>query len=72
MRGRRQREGAEVVPENPGDAWSGAGARAGLGQRGNGSQRRRCCAAERTEEGERGVGDPRVLSAITGTTGTSL
>jgi hypothetical protein len=54
MRGRRQREGAEAVPELPGDAWSGAGAGAGLRWRGNSSQQRCCCAAERTEEGEGG------------------
>jgi hypothetical protein len=71
MHGIRQREGAEAVPELPGDAWSGTGAGAGLGRRGNGSQRRRCCAAERTKEGE-GGGDPWVLSAVTGTTRTSL
>jgi hypothetical protein len=71
MRGRRQRGGAEAVPELPGDAWRGAGVGASLGRRGNSGQRRRCYAAERTEEGETGE-DPRVLSAITGTTGTSL
>jgi hypothetical protein len=54
MRGRRQREGAEAVPELLGDAWSGAGAGAGLGRRGNGGQWWHCCAVERTEEGERG------------------
>jgi hypothetical protein len=36
MRGRRQRGGAEAVAKILGDAWSGAGAGAGLGRRGNG------------------------------------
>jgi hypothetical protein len=35
MRGRRQRGGAEAVVELPGDAWSGAGAGAGLERRNN-------------------------------------
>jgi hypothetical protein len=46
------------VGELGGDAWSGAGALIGLGQRGNGSQRRRCRAAEEAKEEEEGGGVP--------------
>jgi hypothetical protein len=38
VRGRGQRGGTEAVAELPGDACSGPGAGAGLGQRGNGGQ----------------------------------
>jgi hypothetical protein len=65
MRGRIKRGGAKAVLELPGDAWSGAGVGVGLGQRSNGGQRWCYCAAE-------WGGDPRVLSAVTRTTGTSL
>jgi hypothetical protein len=72
VRGRRQREGAKAVAELPGDAWSGAEARAGLERCGNGGQRRCCCGGRGNRGGRKRRGDPRVLSAITGTTGTSL
>jgi hypothetical protein len=42
--------GVKAVSELGGDAWSGAGAVFGLRQRGNGSGRRRCHAAEEEEE----------------------
>jgi hypothetical protein len=67
-----QRGGAEAVAELPGDAWSSAGAGAGLGQCGNNGQRRRCCGGRGSRGGRKRRGDPRVLSAITGTTGNSL
>jgi hypothetical protein len=66
-RGRRQREGSEAVAELPSDAWSGAGAGAGLGQRGNSGQRR-----QRKQRMKKGEKHPRVLSAIIGIIGTSL
>jgi hypothetical protein len=44
--------GAKAVGELGGDAWSGAGAVVGLGRHGNGSERRRCRAAEEAEEEE--------------------
>jgi hypothetical protein len=71
-RGRRQRGGAEAVAELPGDAWSSAEAGAGLRRRGNGGQRRRCCGGRGNRGGRKRRGDPRVLSAIIGTTETSL
>jgi hypothetical protein len=71
-RGNGQRGGAEAVAELPGDAWSGVEAGASLGWGGNGSRRRRCCGGRANRGGTKMRGDPRVLSAITGTTGTSL
>jgi hypothetical protein len=56
----------------PGDAWSGAGAGAGLGRHGNGGQRRHYCDGRENRGRRKGRGDPRVLSAIIGTTGTSM
>jgi hypothetical protein len=52
--GEGQQEGGEAVGELGGDAWRGAGGVVGLGRRGNGSQRRRCRAAEEAEEEEEG------------------
>jgi hypothetical protein len=52
-----QRE-ARAAGELGGDAWSGAGAVAGLGRCGNGSGWRRCGAAEEAEEEEEGEGVP--------------
>jgi hypothetical protein len=48
-----QRE-ARAVGELGDDAWSGAGAVVGLGRRSNGSEWRRCRAAEEAEEEEEG------------------
>jgi hypothetical protein len=56
LRGRGQRGGAEAVAELPGDAWSGAGARAGLGRHGNGVQRRRYCGGRENRGGRKGGG----------------
>jgi hypothetical protein len=70
--GRRQRGGAEAVAKLPGDAWSGAEAGASLGRRGNSGQQWRCCGGRGNKGGRKGRVDPRVLSLITGTTGTSL
>jgi hypothetical protein len=54
--GEGQQRGAKAAGELEGDAWSGAGAVAGLGRRSNGSGWQRCRAAEEAEEEEeRGV-----------------
>jgi hypothetical protein len=58
MLGEGQQRGAKAAGELRGDAWSGAGAVTGLGRRGNGSERRRCRAAEEAEEEEEGEGVP--------------
>jgi hypothetical protein len=72
VRGRRQWEGAEAVAELPCDTWSSAEAGAGLERRGNSGQQWRCCGGRGNRGGRKRRGDPRVLSAIRGTTGTSL
>jgi hypothetical protein len=56
--GEGQQREARAVGELGGDAWSGAGAVAGLGRRDNGSGLRRCRAAEEVEEEEEGEGVP--------------
>jgi hypothetical protein len=56
--GEGQQREARAAGELGGDAWSGVGAVAGLGRRGNGSRRRRFRAAEEAEEEEGGEGVP--------------
>jgi hypothetical protein len=72
VRGRGQWGGAEAVAKLLGDTWSGAGAGASFGRRSNGDQRRRCCGGRENRGGRKRRGDPRVLSAIIGITGTLL